>query len=149
MDVVRTLGGAISSAFGICERVEVVGTSSTAAGGEEAFLWTRESGMRSLGTLGTRPHAAGNDVNTHLRVVGNGFTREDFLLPFIWTPENGMKRLPTLGGPRGSPQRLTEFGQIVGTTETPTGELHATLWTPTAGPLLVAAEAGGSSREGR
>jgi hypothetical protein len=49
-----------------------------------------------------------------------------------------MRRLPTVGGDSGSARKLNEFGQIVGTTETAVDESRATLWTPTAGPLLVA-----------
>ena len=133
MEDLGTLGGPSSAAAGISETGEVSGTSSTAEGTEEAFLWTRADGMRSLGTLGDRRHAFVNDVNSHHHAAGGGFDRNDFIVAFLWTPAKGLARLPTLGGPRGLPEDVNEFGQIVGTTETVTGELHATLWTPSAG----------------
>jgi hypothetical protein len=103
--------------------------------------------MRSLGTLGGNPNSFARAVNTHRRVVGAGFTRDDFLLPFLWTPASGMRRLPTLGGDRGLPNDLNEFGQIAGASETATGAIRAALWTPTAGPLAVAPTDEGASPE--
>ncbi len=112
----------------------VVGISSTAAGTDEAFLWTRGGGMRSLGTPSGNPSAGANAVNTHRRVVG---TTADFFQPFLWTPGDGMSGLPTLGGGQGQPNDLNEFGLIAGTSVTAGGALRAVLWTPTAGPLAV------------
>jgi probable HAF family extracellular repeat protein len=147
MEDLGTLGGAASFAFGISETGEVVGVSTTAAGIDEAFLWTRERGMRSLGTLGSDLGSVGFGVNTHRRVVGLGTTAGELVLPFLWTPAGGMRRLPTLGGDRGEAQDLNEFGQIVGTSRTANDEIRATLWTPTAGPLVVAPTGEGETDE--
>jgi probable HAF family extracellular repeat protein len=142
MEDLGTLGGPTSQAFGISETGVVVGISSTAAGTEEAFLWTRGGGMRSLGTPDGNTSAGANAVNTHRRVVG---TTEDFFHPFLWTPGDGMRPLSTLGGGQGQPNDINEFGQIAGTSVTAGGALRAVLWTPTAGPLAVApTDAGGS-----
>jgi hypothetical protein len=48
-----------------------------------------------------------------------------------------VSRRPTLGGDFGEAVDLNEFGQIVGTTSTASGEDRATLRTPTAGLLAV------------
>jgi probable HAF family extracellular repeat protein len=81
------------------------------------------------------------DVNSHQRVVGQSYSDEDSgegSQPFLWTPGGGMQRLPSLGGGGEIAQELNEFGQIVGASNTAQGLPHATLWTPTAGPLAVA-----------
>ena len=96
--------------------------------------------MRSLGTLGRRPLVRATGVNTHRRVVGISSSAEEIDLPVLWSPSRGVRRLPDLGGGRGHAVDLNEFGQIVGTTMTAQGAPNATLWTPTAGPLVIAPE---------
>jgi probable HAF family extracellular repeat protein len=115
----------------------VVGISQTAQGIDEAFLWTRGGGMRSLGTLGG-PFGFAISVNTHRRVVGRSLTADGRMLPFLWTPSTGMHSLPTLGGDFGVAVNLTEFGTIIGRSARANGAVRATLWTPAAGPLTVA-----------
>jgi probable HAF family extracellular repeat protein len=146
MEDLGTLGGTRSFAFGISQRGEVVGFSTTdAAGSEEAFLWTRAGGMRSLGTLGGQFFNRAFSVNTHRWVVGMsqpGDVGTNFL-PFLWTPGGGMRRLPQpRPGSSGEANDLNEFGKIVGgsfiTRPSGEAEFHALLWTPTAGPLVVA-----------
>lgn len=62
--------------------------------------------------------------------------------PFLWTPELGLRRLPTLaGGFSHDALDLNEFGAIPGYSTTSEGDVHATLRTPTVGPLLVGVEA--------
>lgn len=141
MEDLGTLGGPTSQALSVSKTGEVVGTSITAAGIEAVFLWTRERGMRSLGTPGGDPIALATSVNTLRRVVGlslPGGNVDGVFLPFLWTPGRGMRRLPTLGGDRGQAQDLNELGQIVGTSWTAQNEIRATLWMPTAGPLAAA-----------
>ena len=84
----------------------------------------------------------GWDVNSHLRVAGSAdTTTPQTTYPSLWTPERGMQRLPTIGGRTGGDFgeafRINEFGKIVGYTTTARGVVHATLWTPVAGALLV------------
>jgi probable HAF family extracellular repeat protein len=135
MEDLGTLGGASSLAWGISQDGAIVGESETAGGKSVAFLWTQERGMRSLGTLPGFPESFAARVNTHLRVVGYGYN-DTATQPFVWIPGGGMQPLPTLGG-SGATEDLNEFGQIVGVSTKKNGEDHATLWTPTAGPLAV------------
>ena len=136
MEDLGTLGGASSLAWGISEAGAIVGQSETAGGRSVAFLWTRERGMRSLGTLPGLPGSFATRVNTHLRVVGYGFS-DTAVQPFLWMPGGGMQPLPTLGGAGGEAEELNEFGQIVGVSTKANGDDRATLWTPSAGPLAV------------
>jgi probable HAF family extracellular repeat protein len=139
MEDLGTLGGPTSLAHAISETGEVVGISGTAAGTEEAFLWTRAGGMRSLGTLRVVPNSFATAVNTHRRIAGTAFSEDRALeLPVLWRRESGLRRLPTLGGESGQVQGINEFGLIVGRTATAAGPAHATLWVPADGPLLVA-----------
>lgn len=97
--------------------------------------------LRSLGTLHGLPSSFATHVNSHQRVVGHSYSDEDSdedSQPFLWTPGRGMQPLPTLGGGGVLAIDLNEFGQIVGASTTAQGANHATLWTPTAGPLAVA-----------
>ena len=50
-------------------------------------------------------------------------------MAFIWRPKVGMKPLGTLGGKNSRAFAINNAGQIVGESETATGEVHATLWT--------------------
>ena len=93
--------------------------------------------MRSLGTLPGLPGSFATRVNTHLRVVGYGFSDTD-VQPFLKIPGSGMQALPTLSGAGGEAEQLNEFGQIVGVSTNANGDGRATLWTPRAGPLLTA-----------
>jgi probable HAF family extracellular repeat protein len=121
-------------------RGRAIGQSETTGGKSVAFLWTREHGMRSLGTLHGLPSSFATHVNTHQRVVGHSYS-DEASQPFLWTPGGGMQPLPTLGGGGVQAIDLNEFGQIVGSSATAQGANRATLWTPTAGPLAVAQQA--------
>jgi len=126
-----TLGGAHSAAFGISQTGEIVGMSETAAGTEEAFLWTPDEGMRSLGLLGRDPETSAAAVNASRWIVGNTATEADEIgLPFLWTPERGLRRLPTLGGSQGQPRDVNELGVIAGASVTSNGAVRAALWEP-------------------
>jgi probable HAF family extracellular repeat protein len=141
MEDLGTLGGARSAALGISDNGVVVGISETGRGTEEAFIWTRGGGMRSLGEFGGgfgEAHA----VNTHRRVVGRSLTAGVVVRPFLWTPERGLRRLPTLSDEFSHDALdLNEFGAIAGYSSVNEDDIHAALWTPTAGPLLAGAEA--------
>jgi probable HAF family extracellular repeat protein len=138
MEDLGTLGGRSSRARGISQTGQVVGESETAAGRQEAFLWTRARGMRSLGTLGGESSDAWA-VNTHRRVVGTSLTTRDRLqLGFLWTPERGMQRLPAFGA-NNSTSGINEFGEIAGSGIDSLANFHAILWRPIEGPLVMGA----------
>ena len=103
MEDLGTLGGATSLALGISEAGAIVGQSETAGGRSVAFLWTRERGMRSLGTLPGLPGSFATHVNTHLRVVGYSFS-DDRQSAVPVDAGRGMQPLPTLGGGGGRPR---------------------------------------------
>jgi len=53
----------------------------------------------------------------------------------LWTPDGGMRDLGTLGGDNAYAITINDFGQIIGTSQTSSGEFHATLWIiPTTTP---------------
>jgi probable HAF family extracellular repeat protein len=73
----------------------VVGWGDTPEG-QQAFRWTRESGMVPLGTLGTssshyEPSSKGTSVSTDGRVVAGSTSRigTSNTLAAFWTPESG------------------------------------------------------------
>jgi probable HAF family extracellular repeat protein len=79
-----TLGGADSQASGINRRGQVVGSSDTAAGGGEAFLW-EHGRMRGLGGLAAGLGSEATDINDRGQVVGNASTTvEGFVHATLW-----------------------------------------------------------------
>jgi probable HAF family extracellular repeat protein len=108
-----------------CE--ETVGRSSP-------VLWTRNDGITSLGTTEVTALA----LNDRGEVVGKGGHAS------LWTATSGWQDLGTLGGDgswpsdfglltgggRGS-HALNNEGHVVGYSNTPVGDRHAFLWTPT------------------
>jgi probable HAF family extracellular repeat protein len=92
-----------SMAFGVSgDGAVVVGMGLTDAPTYEAFRWTAEGGMVSLGDLPgglTESVATGASIDGS-RVVGVATTREDAHQneAFLWTSSGGMVGLGTLGG---------------------------------------------------
>jgi probable HAF family extracellular repeat protein len=154
MEDLGTLGGSgFSLAIGISQTGEVVGFSETGPGSGvlEAFLWTRGRGMQGLGNLGGFFSIAWS-VNTHRQVVGGADPPSQITFPALWTPNGRVRRLPTLGGDIGDGfvgevHHINEFGRMIGYSRILSGANHATLWTPSAGPLL-ADNSKGDSPEG-
>lgn len=135
-----TLGGASSSALAVNSSGQVVGHSLTASGERHAFIWTAASGMVDLGTLGgNRSFAVALNENGQVAGVSTTATGDDHA--FLWTSTGGMTDIGTLGGAfsrigwtwfsaSGTPAgpALNDSGQVVGWSETATGEVHAFLW---------------------
>lgn len=118
-----TLGGSSSLANGINPAGRVVGISSTADGSSHAFLW--EKGMMT--DLGDTFEPTG--INPAGQVVGYGFsqTAADYRA-ILWS--KGVRTdLGTLGGNRGIASAINPTGQVVGSSRTLAGDIHATLWT--------------------
>ncbi|HEX9172861.1 MAG TPA: PKD domain-containing protein [Telluria sp.] len=98
-----------------------------------AFLWTPQTGMRSLGTLGGRSAATAlNESDTVVgwsRIVPRGDNTT--AVAFRWTAAEGMRPLGTLPSLATRANDVNEAGYIVGTTPVVPGGLeHAFLWTP-------------------
>jgi probable HAF family extracellular repeat protein len=126
-----------SEAVGSNDQGSIVGTSSTAAGEEHAFLWTPAAGMQDLGTLPGGTMSQAFDVNRYGQVVGQSLTPIDEnnydFHAFLWTAAGGMQDLGTLGGRWSRAQAINDAGQVVGQSAPPEGGQRAFLWTSAGG----------------
>jgi probable HAF family extracellular repeat protein len=123
-------------AFGINNRGQVVGQSGLPGEGIvfHAFLWTKDDGMRDLGTLPGDVVSWAETINSKDQAVGTSFDANINPHPFLW--ENGvMTNLNTLI-PADSPMFLLEalgnndLGQIVGYGRLSNGNVQAYVLTP-------------------
>jgi probable HAF family extracellular repeat protein len=132
-----TLGGASSSARAINTAGHVVGGSATAAGQSHAFLWIDGQGMEDLGTLGGTKSDA-RDINGVGQVVGTSLVGSCDRA-FLWERTTGMIDLGTLpGGCESGAQGINSRGDVVGYSETETGETHAVMWFRNQPPIADA-----------
>jgi probable HAF family extracellular repeat protein len=136
--------GVGNAALSINNQGWVAGASSLAGNtSNHAFLWTRATGMRDLGTLTGFTSSAAAGVNDRGEVVGTSYdASDDFanlnLTAFLW--RNGKMTDLTRLIVGDSPFDLLFFatgindsGQIVGFGLTSTGDVHAFLATPRRG----------------
>lgn len=83
----RYLGGNLSQAYGINNKGQVVGYSSTTSGQSHAFLWQTGT-MTDLGTLGGNFNSSkAYDINNKGQVVGYSSTTSGQPHAFLW--QNG------------------------------------------------------------
>jgi probable HAF family extracellular repeat protein len=133
-----TLGGNQGGAWGINNRGQIAGDSTTSIPDPycffatvqiRAFLWEKGQ-MRDLGTLGgncaspgfVTIDAAVNTLNERGQVVGasttstipNPLTGVPTWAPFLWEDGKGMTNLGTLGGAWGGAQGINNRGQVIG-----------------------------------
>jgi probable HAF family extracellular repeat protein len=125
---VENLGEGQASAINLVGNV--VGTN--AAG--HAFLWTRNGGMRDLGTLPGDQESSAAAINIFSHVVGTSISNTGSRA-FVWIPGRGMRDLNTLIPPDSGWTLLSAVGinlsgQIVGNGEI-NGQSHAFLLTTT------------------
>jgi probable HAF family extracellular repeat protein len=137
-----TLGGDSSTAADLNATGQVVGTSTTIAGANHAFLWDSATGrMVDLGTLGVlrgtdysfRSEATG--LNDRGQVVGNSCAREDVYscIGFLWDPKTRL--MTELGSPPSGwndyprPNAIDNQGRVVGDL----GFYGAAWWSPATG----------------
>jgi probable HAF family extracellular repeat protein len=115
--------------YAVNDKGWVVGYSTAPSGG--AFLWTRDSGMRSLGYISipgkTYQLSAAYDVNNAGVVVGSSWgvneldedEEEVITRAFIWTVREGMRDLTTLiadtGWQIGSALAINNRNEILAT----------------------------------
>jgi len=146
------LGGTGHGTFGIVAKNlnnqgQVVGTSDLP--GDQtahAFLWSKATGIKDLGTLPGDVASVGLAIDDAGVVTGGSLDDQFNPRAFIW--QNGvMSDLNTLI-PAGSPLQLwfacsiNSSGAIIGVAATSTGEVHGYMLTPNAGPM-----ASGNRRE--
>lgn len=141
--------GSGSSAQAINNAGEVVGFFGLgAATGVRAFLWTEADGVVNLGYLGEIfpgfASSSASDINELEQVVGQssvpGGSRA-----FLWTRTSGMVSLGTLGGSNSSARAINDAGQVVGQSDTASGDEHAFLWTAADGMIDLGTLGGSSS----
>lgn len=99
------------------------------------FIWTRESGMRDLGTFGGLNGIA-HAINRDGQVAGQASFRDESVVhAFLWSRETGMLDLGHLGGGASIATGINNNGQVVGysTVAGDPGQWHAFLWTASDG----------------
>jgi probable HAF family extracellular repeat protein len=132
-----TLGGTYSYAFGLNNAGQVAGGSATPnqTGGayQTAFLWTKQTGMQDLGTLGgfntvLNSAAGGPNARGEAALISETFMAdqngEDFCgfgthrqcLAAIWK-DGAMMALPSLGGNNSQAYWVNNQGRVVGFAE--------------------------------
>jgi len=143
-------GGNISNAFGVNDHGQVVGVSNRSGSLTHAFLWTKNAGMKDLGTLGGINSSA-QAINDSAQIVGqaetNHFTADAFLL------KNGIKKdLGSLGGSSSQANAINfnpltkTFTQIAGWSfSSDNSAYHAVTWDPSFNILDLGTLGGSSS----
>jgi probable HAF family extracellular repeat protein len=127
-------------ALGVNNGGEVVGASVLAGNTTtHAFIWTRETGMRDLGTLPGDANSAALAINNRGQVVGISYGPHGPFdgsgKPFLW--QNGLMSDLSSLVPADSPLAvvfagaINSRGEIAGFGATEHGELHAFVLTPT------------------
>jgi probable HAF family extracellular repeat protein len=125
-----------SSATGVNDFGQVVGTGYTAAGMQHAFSWTAAGGMVDLGTLGG-PYSSAAAVNNNGQIVGSSYTAAGQGHAFLWSAAGGMVDLGDMGTGQGSQgTALNDGGQVVGIINSAFGRnQHAFSWTAGGGMI--------------
>jgi probable HAF family extracellular repeat protein len=139
--------GSTANAVNIHETVVGISCSVSGLGAEHAFLWTSQSGMLDLGTLGgSRSVASG--INDAGIVVGTSNVSDGHPHAFLWTRQTGMEDLGTLGGGSSQASAINNRGAVTGSSTLPDGTTHAFVWTPDRGMVDLGALAGGVESSG-
>ena len=120
------LGSNYTTANGINNAGQVVGSSQLANGQNRAFLW-QNGNMNSLATLGGS-FATGNAINNFGVIAGAASNTGGTSRAVVWQQEQIID-LGTLGGADSNAQNINDHGQVTGYARTSGGStLHAFLW---------------------
>lgn len=128
-----TLNGADCRVNGI-DAGTAVGACFTPDGADQrAFVWTEETGVVDIGTLGGS--SAGAGVIDRGRVAGSSDISGDLEMhAFKWSADTGMLDIGTLGGVWAGASGISGDA-VVGESATTAGEGHAFLWTAATGMI--------------
>jgi probable HAF family extracellular repeat protein len=115
--MIGTLGGSSSSAYGLNDLGQVVGSSSTASGKVHAFMTgPNGQGMTDLGAPSGGSSTA-RDINNFGQVAGTSYSGEEVSDAFVTGPNGiGIKSLSLIGGYHTAVHvgGINESGQVTG-----------------------------------
>jgi probable HAF family extracellular repeat protein len=110
-----------------------------------AFVWKKNTGMTSLGTLPGGNTSEAYGINNPGSVVGVSSTQSGDKHAFLWTSGSGMKDLGTLPGDITSEaRRLNNSGMVIGSSAG-TNVTNAFLWTAAGGMQNIGSLNGNST----
>jgi probable HAF family extracellular repeat protein len=139
----------LSSAFGINDKEQVVGTSYDGGGrAVAAFLWTPVLGMRKLpfpvGAVATEAFGINNQGQIVGRATDIHAHRHAVLWPHLL--KGGVQDLGTLGGSESVAYAINASGVVVGSATVSSGSFHAFSWTAASGMQDLDAAIPGNTR---
>jgi probable HAF family extracellular repeat protein len=143
-------GGDSSSAFGINNAGQVVGTGN-ATTGDRAFIWDAARGMQDIGGMPGSIDLAGWGINNAGQVTGQVYRDEFYWVAFRWDAADGMQEFgpqPRTGYNYGS--GINDAGQVVGDNFDEDLSLYeAFLWDEKSGMQYLGYLPGGGGSLGR
>jgi len=119
--------GTNSSGYGINEYGEVVGEIVNQYG--RSPFWYENGVLHNFVNSGI--YGSALDINNQGQIVGSFYTEGDTSNSHAFLFENRKwTDLGTLGAPKSVATGINEYGEIVGYSETSSGDRHAVLWKP-------------------